>query len=101
MRLPIMLCHREPAPCTLEGLAAWAGVPPERLQRYVDDGLLEPLPHAGVQPLCDAAGVARLRRIERLRRDWGINLAGMAARLDLLDRLTTLQRVVAQWRARA
>jgi hypothetical protein len=57
MRLPIMLCHREPAPCTLEGLAAWAGVPPERLQRYVDDGLLEPLPHAGVQPLCDAAAL--------------------------------------------
>ena len=30
--------------------------------------------------------------IERLRRDVGINLSGIAAILDLLDRLTALQR---------
>jgi hypothetical protein len=66
----------------------------------VDSGLLEPLPHAGVQPLFAAAGIARLQRIERLRRDLGINLAGMAVMLDLLDRLTALQHEVAQGRAR-
>jgi DNA-binding transcriptional MerR regulator len=70
------------------------------MQQYVDYGLMEPLPHAGVQPLFDAAGVARLQRIERLRRDLGINLAGIAVILDLLDRLTALQREVVYWRAR-
>ena len=99
-RLPIALCHREPEPWTLERLAARTGVPPERMQQYVDYGLMEPLPHAGAQPLFDAAGVARLQRIERLRRDLGINLAGIAVILDLLDRLTALQREVVYWRAR-
>jgi DNA-binding transcriptional MerR regulator len=98
---PITLCHKEPEQYTLERLAAWTGVPPERVHQYMDYGLMESLPHAGVQPLFDAAGVARLQRIERLRRDLGINLAGIAVILDLLDQLSTLQREVVQWRARA
>jgi DNA-binding transcriptional MerR regulator len=40
----------------------------------------------------------RLRAIERLRRDLGANLAGIAVILDLVDRLTTLQREVERWR---
>jgi DNA-binding transcriptional MerR regulator len=67
----------------------------------VDYGLLEPVQPAGNQPLYDAASLARLQRIERLRRDLGVNLAGMTVILDLLDRLTALQREVAYWRARA
>jgi len=45
--------------------------------------------------------MARLRMIERLRRDLEANLAGIAVILDLLDRLTTLQREVEQWRRRS
>lgn len=45
--------------------------------------------------------MAWLRVIERLRHGLGVNLAGIAVILDLLDRLTALQRAVVQWRQRA
>jgi DNA-binding transcriptional MerR regulator len=91
----------EPEPLTLEGLAACTGVHPARIEDFVEYGLLEPRVHEGMQWLFDTACIARLRTIERLRRDLGANLAGIAVILDLLDRLTTLQREVEQWRRRS
>ena len=60
-----------------------------------------PAPARARSGLFDTACIARLRMIERLRRDLGANLAGIAVILDLLDRLTTLQREVEQWRRRS
>jgi DNA-binding transcriptional MerR regulator len=100
-RFPITLCRMEHAPCTLEGLAARTGVHPGRIQAYMAYGLLEPIQPASDQPLFDAACMARLQKIERLRRDLGVNLAGIAVILDLLDRLSALQREAVYWRARA
>jgi DNA-binding transcriptional MerR regulator len=104
MRVPrayIMLARIEPEQLTLEGLAACAGVHPARIEYFVEYGLLEPIARTGTQWLFDTACLARLRMIERLRRDLGANLAGIAVVLDLLDRLTTLQREVEQWRRRS
>lgn len=42
--------------------------------------------------LFDIECVLRLRKIERLRRDLGVNTTGAAVILDLLDRMITLQR---------
>jgi MerR family transcriptional regulator, heat shock protein HspR len=80
---------------------AIAGVHPARIEYFVEYGLLEPIARTGTQWLFDTACLARLRMIERLRRDLGANLAGIAVILDLLDRLTTLQREVEQWRMRS
>ena len=104
MRVPhahIILARIEPEQLTLEGLAACAGVHPARIEYFVEYGLLEPIARTGTQWLFDTACLARLRMIERLRRDLGANLAGIAVVLDLLDRLTTLQREVEQWRRRS
>ena len=101
LRAPITLCRIEPEQLTLEGLAACAGVHPARIESFVEYGLLEPIARTGTQWLFDMACLARLRMIERLRRDLGVNLAGIAVILDLLDRLTTLQREVEQWRRRS
>jgi DNA-binding transcriptional MerR regulator len=100
-RAHIMLARNEPEQLTLEGLAACAGVHPARIEYFVEYGLLEPIARTGTQWLFDTACLARLRMIERLRRDLGANLAGIAVVLDLLDRLTTLQREVEQWRRRS
>ena len=91
----------EPEQLTLEGLAACAGVHPTLIEYFVEYGLLEPIARTGTQWLFDTACLARLRMIERLRRDLGANLAGIAVILDLLDRLTALQREVEQWRRRS
>ena len=99
-RAPMTLGRLEPEQLTLEGLAACAGVHPALIERFVEYGLLEPSARTGTQWLFDTACIARLRMIERLRRDLGANLAGIAVILDLRDRLSTLQREVEQWRRR-
>ena len=100
-RAPIALRRTEPEQLTLNGLAACTGVHPALIEYFVDYGLLEPSTRTGTQLFFDAASIARLRMIERLRCDLGANLAGIAVILDLLERLTTLQREVEQWRRRS
>jgi DNA-binding transcriptional MerR regulator len=100
-RAHIVLGRIEPEQLTLEGLAACAGVHPVLIEHFVEYGLIEPVARRGPQWLFDTACLARLRMIERLRRDLGANLAGIAVILDLLNRLTTLQREVEQWRRRS
>jgi DNA-binding transcriptional MerR regulator len=96
----ITLRHIEPEQLTLESLAACAGVHPALITHFVEYGLLEPITRTDTQWLFDTACIARLRTIERLRRDLGANLPGIAVILNLLDRLTSLQREVEQWRRR-
>lgn len=97
----LALCRVESEQLTLENLAACTGVHPTLITYFVEYGLLEPVTSTGRQWLFDTACIARLRTIERLRRDLGANLAGIAVILDLLERLTALQREVEQWRRRS
>lgn len=99
-RVEIAICHLEQEQFTLESLATRAGVHPALLESLLEYGLLEPREQAGPRSLFDASSLDRLRMIERLRRDLGVNLAGIAVILDLRDRLTALQRELAVWRAR-
>jgi len=87
----IVLCRKEREQLTLEALAASAGLHPALVERFVEFGLLDPAEWVGTELLFDLAAVPRLRMIERLRCDVGINLAGIAVILDLLDRLRALQ----------
>ena len=76
---------------TLEALATWADIHPEVVRRFIEAGLIEPLDRAGTGPLFDVSVVPRLRVIERLRCDLGINLAGVAVILEMVDRLRALE----------
>jgi len=87
----IVLCRKERGQLTLEALASSAGLHPALVERFVEFGLLDPVEWVGTELLFDLAAVPRLRMIERLRRDIGINLAGIAVILDLLDRLRAVQ----------
>lgn len=77
---------------TLESLAEISGMPVELLHLFVDHGLIEPIMRDQLELRFEATCVTRLRVIGRLRRDLGINLPGIAAVLDLLDRVQALQR---------
>lgn len=77
---------------TLEMLAASAGLHPALVERFIEFGLLGPIERAGAELFFNAAALTRLRLIERLRRDIGINLAGVGVVLDMLNRLCQLQR---------
>jgi DNA-binding transcriptional MerR regulator len=83
---------------TLEGLAARAGLHPTLIERFVEYGLIEPAERAGAHMLFDVDCVARVRKIERLRRHLGANLASVAVILDLLDRLSGLEQEIERLR---
>jgi len=85
---------------TLEALAGAANLHPQLVQHFVAYGLIEPLSSERELPCFDASAVLRLRKIRRLRGDLGINLPGIAAVLDLLDRIEALQRELSALRAR-
>ncbi len=90
-RYQIVLCRREHEQVTLEGLASSCGLHPVLVEQFVDFGLLDPVGWVGSQTLFDAAAVPRLRLIQRLRSDIGVNLAGIAVILDMRDRLHASQ----------
>jgi DNA-binding transcriptional MerR regulator len=88
----ITLRRREHNHLTLDDLALHADLHPELVERFVEFGLITPIEKEGTQMLFDASAVTRLRAIVRLRRNLGINLAGVSVVLDLIDKLCTLQR---------
>jgi DNA-binding transcriptional MerR regulator len=88
----IVSCRVEREQVTLDELAARAGLHPTLVQCFLEFGLIEPDERAGTQMLFNVACITRLRMIERLRHDIGVNLSGIAVILNMLDRLTTLQR---------
>ena len=88
----IVLCRRERDQLTLDRLAAAAEIHPDLVERFVAYGLIEPVEWAGPVLLFDVDAVPRLRMIIRLRRDTGVNLAGIGMIQDLLDRLRVLER---------
>lgn len=85
---------------TLEDLAIGAGVQSSLIERLVDLGLLEPAGPPGEPPVFLAAAALRLHAIQRIRRDIGVNLAGVGVILDLLERVRALERELARLRLR-
>lgn len=83
---------------TLEALAEAAELQPALVEQFVSYGLLEPLRREATVVYFDARAIARCRTIRRLRADLGINLAGIGAVLDLLQRIETLQRELDHYR---
>ena len=90
-RYEIVLCRRERDQLTLEMLAATAEIHPSLVEQFIAYGLLEPIEWAGPALIFNASAVPRLHRILRLRRDTGVNLAGISMILNLLDRLSALE----------
>jgi DNA-binding transcriptional MerR regulator len=76
---------------TLSELAQLTAQPEGILQRFLEDGLIEPA-RVGEQVLFECEVVLRVRRIARLRRDLRLNLSGLGVVMELLDRLAEMER---------
>lgn len=85
---------------TLEELAGTAGLHPELVEKFIDYGLVEPATTTGSHSFFSVSSVERLRRIIRLRRDLGVNLAGVAVILEMRERMENLQRELDRLRSR-
>ncbi len=64
---------------------------PQTLRSYEKIGLVHPRRTDNRNRLYSDADIERLRQIQRLTRDLGVNLAGVEVILDLLERMEILR----------
>ena len=76
---------------SLEALAAFTGVHPDIIKRYADFGLIDVVEGSEPGIFFSYSAACRVRTIERLRREMGINLAGIGVIFELVDRIQQLQ----------
>jgi hypothetical protein len=68
--------------------------------RLAQQGLLEALPSETSEPMLSRRSIMQLRRMQRLRRDLGVNYTGAAIIIDLVQRIRDLNRELAENRER-
>ena len=74
--------------------AELAEMHPQTLRMYEARGLIEPQRSPKGTRLYSQDDVERLRRIQEMTTEWGMNLAGVERVLELEDKLTRMQRKV-------
>ena len=75
---------------TLAELCRCCAVEAELIEGLVEQGILEPVGRRGHHWCFPASSLRRTRITLHLRRDLGVNLAGAALALDLLERIDEL-----------
>jgi len=67
---------------------------PQTLRMYERMGLVRPRRVGGKNRMYSEADIERLRQIQRLRQDMGVNLPGIEVILDLLEKMRRMQRAM-------
>ena len=83
-------------PLTFDVVAETVGTRRSLIARLVQQGLIETLDSGTEEPMVPRRAVVRIRRMQRLRRDLGVNFAGAAIILDLTRRIEQMNREVAE-----
>ena len=81
--------------------AELAEMHPQTLRMYEARGLIEPKRSPKGTRLYSQDDVERLRRIQEMTTEWGMNLAGVERVLELEEKLTRMRRKVEALEARA
>ena len=76
---------------SLADLCRACQLPAERVYELVEEGVIEPLGREPARWRFRAVSVRRVRCAQRLEQDLGVNVAGAALVLDLLDELERLR----------
>src|SRR6184192_1002750 len=87
-------------PLTCEVVAQTTGARRSLVARLAHQGLIETLESETGEPLLPRRAVIQLRRMQRLRRDLGVNFTGAAIILDLVGRIEELNQELAEIHAR-
>jgi hypothetical protein len=87
-------------PLTFDVVAETVGARRTLIARLVQQGLIETLDSGTDEPMLPRRAVVQLRRMQRLRRDLGVNFAGAAIILDLVGRIEQLNRELAEMHRR-
>ena len=87
-------------PLTFDVVAETVGARRSLVMRLAERGLIETISSETDEPRCPRRVVIQLRRMQRLRRDLGVNYAGAAVILDLVGRIEELNRELAEMNRR-
>ena len=87
-------------PLTFDVVAETVGARRSLIVRLVQKGLIETLDSGTEEPMVPRRAVVQLRRMQRLRRDLGVNFAGAAIIIDLVGRIEQLNRELAEMHRR-
>lgn len=89
-------------PLTFDAVAQTVGTRRSLVVRLAQQGLIETVSGDAddVEPRVPRRVVIQLRRMQRLRRDLGVNFAGAAVILDLVGRIEQLNRELAEMHLR-
>jgi chaperone modulatory protein CbpM len=87
-------------PLTLEVVAETVGAKRSVVMRLVERGLIDTVESDADEPRVPRRMVIQLRRMQRLRRDLGVNYAGAAVICDLVERIEQLNRELADMNRR-
>ena len=87
-------------PLTFEVLAETVGAKRSLVMRLAERGLIDTVDTEANETLVPRRVVIQLRRMQRLRRDLGVNYAGAAVILDLVQRIEQLNRELAEMQRR-
>jgi chaperone modulatory protein CbpM len=77
---------------TIEMVAEAAGTTTTRLSRLARLGLLETIGGEHDEVLLPTRAILRVRKMQRLHRDLGVNFTGAAIILDMLENIRDLKR---------
>ena len=83
-------------PLTFDVVAATVGARRSLVVRLAKAGLIETVDNDTDEPLLPRRAVVQLRRMQRLRRDLGVNFTGAAIILDLVGRIEELNRELSE-----
>ena len=83
-------------PLTFEMVADIVGARRSLVVRLAQQGLIDTVDNESGEQFLPRRTVIRLRRMQRLRRDLGVNFAGAAVILDLVNRLNEMNRELAR-----
>src|SRR6185295_14336437 len=87
-------------PLTFDVVARTVGTRRSLVVRLAQQGLIETVTGDTDEPRVPRRVVIQLRRMQRLRRDLGVNFAGAAVILDLVKRIEQLNRELAGMKGR-
>jgi DNA-binding transcriptional MerR regulator len=83
-------------PMTMEVVCEIVGAKRSLVLRLAQAGLIETIESNAGERLLTRDAVIRLRRMQRLRRDLGVNFTGAAVILDLVSRIEEMKRELAR-----
>lgn len=90
----------EQSPLTLLEICQAANASAEFLHALIEQGVIEPQGPAPQQWRFTSVSISTVKRANRLQQDLGLNIAGVALALELLDQIAELKQELALIKAK-